>query len=163
MANAGFYEQRGFGLEGTMVELEAVTKAYDIDISPIPPPLNLWSFTRGLPMPAGRYQSSAFHVFEQLDRYAIPEFLDSRRERAFVSINGHPSMFAFTRSDTGADVCGWSAASAEEVAQAALTLLHDRGVEYATILLARDDYTHMADRLDAAVKGTRGSLLSRRK
>jgi GNAT superfamily N-acetyltransferase len=162
MANTGFYEKCGFELSGTLVEVEAVTKAYDVGLFPVPPPRNLWSFTRGLPMPVGRYQSSAFHVFEQLDLYAIPEFMDCRRDRIFTNINGHPSMLAFTRYDTTperADVYVWSAAGAEAAVKAALTLLHDRGVKYATILLAGDDYYAMADTIDAAVKGTRGSLL----
>ena len=163
-ANLGFYEQCGFSLEGTMIELEAMTKEYDVDIVPIKPPMSLWSFTRGIPMPVGRYQSSAFHVFEQLDRYAIPEFLNVRRDRAFVNVNRHPSMFAFTRYDSlpaRADVYVWSDAGAEAAIKAALTLLHKGGVEYATILLAGDDYYAMADEVDAAVKGSRGSLLRR--
>ncbi len=166
MANVGFYEKCGFTIEGRMVELDAATKAYDVDIVKLPPPMSLWAFTRGLPMPVGRYQSSAFHVFEQLDLYAVPEFLDCRRDRAFVKINGHPSMLAFTRYDTvpeRADVYGWSGAGAEAVTKAALTLLHKEGVRYATILLDGDDYYAMADTLDAALKGSRGSLLRRLK
>ncbi|BAI61501.1 GCN5-related N-acetyltransferase family protein [Methanocella paludicola SANAE] len=164
MANVGFYEKCGFTIEGRMVELEASTKEYDVDIVKLPPPMSLWAFTRGLPMPVGRYQSSAFHVFEQLDQYAVPEFMDCRRDRVFVKINGHPSMLAFTRYDTvpeRADVYGWSEAGAEAVAKAALTLLHKEGVRYATILLDGDDYYAIADSLDAAVKGSRGSLLRR--
>lgn len=163
-ANLSFYEKCGFSLGRTMIELEAVTKAYEVDISPIQPPMSLWSFTRGLPMPIGRYQSSAFHVFEQLDQYAIPEFLNCRRDRVFMNIDRHPSLLAFTRYDTvpaRADVYGWSDAGAEAVTKAALTLLHKDGVRYANILLTGDDYYAMADEVDAAVKGSRGSLLRR--
>ena len=55
-------------------------------------------------------------ALEQLDRYAIPEFLNSRHDRVFAGINGHPSMLAFTRYDTvpeRADVYGWSGAGAD--------------------------------------------------
>ncbi len=160
-ANAGFYESRGFQRSGTMVELEAATKDYDVDISPLPPPLSLWSFTRGMAMPLGRYQSSAFHVFERLDSYAIPGFLNPARKKAFITVNGHPSLLAFAGlADAGADVYGWSkGAGAEEMAHAALTLLHKDGIKYASILLTSDDYYAMADRIDAAVKGSRSILL----
>ena len=166
MANVGFYEKCGFTLEGTMIELEAVTGDHDVDMAPLQPPPSLWAFTRGKPMPVGRYQSSAFHVFEQFDQYAFPEFLESRRERAFVSINGCPSMLAFTRYDTTperAEVYAWSDAGVEAVTKAALTLLHNKGVTYATLLLTGNDYSMMADVLDATVKGSRGSLLRRMK
>jgi len=63
MANVGFYEKCGFSIGGRMVELDMATKAYDLDIVKMQPPLSLWAFTRGLPMPVGRYQSSAFQRF----------------------------------------------------------------------------------------------------
>ncbi len=165
-ANMGFYEGLGFARQGTLVELEAAAKAYDVDISPMAPPLNMPSFARGMSMPVGRHQSSAFHLFEQLDAYAIPEFLNCGRERAFVGVNGHPSLVAFVRDDTGAraDVYGWSgAASAYELATAALTILHGQGLKYANILVTADDYNLMADGLEATVKGSRDVLLRRLK
>ena len=93
-ASEGFYERCGFERAGSMVELEAATKDYGVDISPLPPPLNVWSFARGMSMPLGRYQSSAFHLFEQFDAYAIPEFLNLTRDRVFVAVDGHPSMLS---------------------------------------------------------------------
>jgi len=161
-ANVGFYEQCGFERSATMIELEAVTRAYDIDVTPIKPPLNPWSFAEGMAMLIGRYQSSAFHLFEQFDTFAIPEFLNCTRERMFLNINGHPSMLAFVKYNTSpakADVYGWSkGAEAIELVFTASTLLHDEGIKYASILLAGDDYYAMGDRLDASVKGSRSSL-----
>lgn len=165
-ANLGFYESLGFERQGTLVELEAAARAYDVDISPMAPPLNMLSFARGMAMPVGRQQSSAFHLFEQLDAYALPEFLSCRRERAFVSVNGHPSLLAFVRheEEARADVYGWSGtAGAYELATAALTILHGHGLQYANILVTADDYNLMADGLDAAVKGSRDVLLRRLK
>jgi hypothetical protein len=124
------------------------------------PPLNIFSFARGMSMLIGRYQSSAFHLFELLDAYAIPEFLNYRRDRVFVSVNGHPSLLAFVKYDMSADVRGWSnGAGAEELASAALTLLHDEGIRYANILLTAEDYNLTAEKIDTAIKGSRGSLL----
>jgi predicted N-acetyltransferase YhbS len=165
--NIGFYERCGFEPCDTMVELEAMTKAYDVEIRLKKPPLNTTSYARGMPMPLGRYQSSAYHLFEMGDDYALPEFIDQKREKVFVSVNGHISMLAFTRYDTvpsKADVYGWSeGAGAEELAHAALSLLHEGGVKYANLLVARDDYYGMEGSLDAAVKGSRSTLLRRLK
>jgi ribosomal protein S18 acetylase RimI-like enzyme len=160
-ANEGFYKRCGFERTGTMVELEAATKDYGVDISPMPPPLNVWSFARGMPMLLGRYQSSAFHLFEQFDAYAIPEFLNLMRDRVFVAVNGHPSMVVLVKFDAArADVYGWSGgAGAEELTLAVLALLHNDGIKYASILLTSDDYYAVADKLDAAVKGSRSTLL----
>jgi hypothetical protein len=164
-ANEGFYERCGFERTGTMVELEAATKDYGVDVSPMPPPLNVWSFARGMSMPLGRYQSSAFHLFEQFDTYAIPEYLNLMRDRGFIEVDGHPSILAFVKCDDArADVYGWSGgAGAEELTLAALSLLHDKGIKYASILLTSDDYYAVADKLDAAVKGSRSTLLRRLK
>lgn len=164
-ASEGFYERRGFERTGSMVELEAATKDYGVDVSPLPPPLNMWSFARGMSMPLGRYQNSAFHLFEQSDTYAIPEFLNLARNRIFMAVNSHPSMLVLVkRDDVRADVYGWSGgAGAEELAFAALSLLHDDGIKYASILLTSDDYYAMAGKLDAAVKGSRSTLLRRLK
>lgn len=164
--NAGFYGKCGFEGAGSLVELEAAVKPYAVAVAPMPPPASLRAFVRGLPMPIGRYQSSAFHAFEQIDRYAIPEFLECRRDLVFAAVDGHPSLFAFTRRETEpprADVYAWTAAGAASAAKAALALLHRAGVGYATILLAGDDYYALADEVDAAVKGTRGILLRRLK
>ncbi len=158
-ANVGFYERLGFERSGTMVELEAATKDYGVSVFPLPPPLNPRSFTRGMRMPVGRHQSSAFHLFEQLDTYAIPEFLNLERKRIFATVNGHPSMLVLVKhGDAGADVYGWSGAGAEELTRTALTLLHKDGVKYANILLTSDDYYGMSD-IEAAVKGSRSILL----
>lgn len=157
-----FYEKCGFGRSGTMVELDAATRKYDIAVTRMRPPSSIKSFTRGMPMPLGRLQSSAFHLFEQLDTYAIPELMLIVRDRVFIKVNGHPSMLAFVKGDTRADVYGWSAgASAEELTLAALTLLHKDVIKNVTLLLASDDYYAMADKLDAAIKGTRSTLLRR--
>jgi GNAT superfamily N-acetyltransferase len=156
----GFYERCGFGRSGTMVEIEAVTGAYDVDVSRLRPPSNIRSFTRGMPMLIGRLQSSAFHLFEQFDSYAVPEIILIVRDRAFVKVNGHPSMLAFVKGETRAEVYGWSGgATAGELALAALSILRKQGYEQANILLAADDYMAMADSVDAAVKGSRSILL----
>ncbi|AFD00519.1 Putative acetyltransferase [Methanocella conradii HZ254] len=162
-ANEGFYEKCGFERSGTMVEAEAATKAYDVKISRMKPPMKLASFTRGMPMRLGRHQSSAYHIFEQAVDYAIPEFMLNGRNSAFMKVNGHSSLLAFLEFDaepSRADVYAWSReADAFELAAAALTTLHNRGIKYANMLMTAEDYGLMADRLDVTVKGSRSILL----
>jgi len=161
-AKEGFYEKCGFEHSGNLVELEAMTGQYGVNIKRSRTPLNAQSFAHGKSMPVGRYQSSAFHLFEMNDAYALPEFLNCRRERIVREVNGHPTMFAFVKYDTDisrADVYCWTdGAKTGDIVYSALTLLHKDGIKYATILLAKEDYDVLADNLDAAVKGSRSSL-----
>ena len=162
-ANEAFYEKCGFERSGTMVEVEAKTQPYDVDIKPLKAPMNVQSFARGKAMVIGRYQSSAFHIFELQDAYAVPEFLNSRRDTVFANICGYPSMLAFIKYDMmpqRAEVYAWTGgADTQDVISAALSLLYNDHVGYATLLLVKEDYDLMADRADAAIKGSRISLI----
>ncbi len=164
-ANEGFYEKCGLERSGTMVEVEAATKAYDVKALRMRPPLRLASFARGMPMRLGRLQSSAYHLFEQSINYAIPEFLLNGRSTAFMKVNGHPSILAFHEYDgepSRADVYAWSRdADTLELAAAALTILHGMGIKYAGMLMTAEDYTLIGDRLDAIIKGSRSVLMCR--
>ncbi len=161
-ANEGFYEKCGFKRSGTLVELEAVTRAYDVNTKPLRVPLNVQSFAHRKTMSIGRYQSSAFHLFEMQDAFAIPEYLNCRRDRVFAEVNGHPSMFSFVKYDlptSRVDVYAWTdGAKTVELVFAALTMLHNEGIKSANILLADEDYINTVDKVDAAVKGSRCSL-----
>jgi GNAT superfamily N-acetyltransferase len=166
-ANEGFYEKCGFERSGTMVEVEASTKDYGVKVYRIRPPSRLESFTRGMPMRLGRLQSSAYHLFEQSMKYAIPEFLLNGRSTAFVKVNGHPSLLVFHEYDgepSRADVYAWSKdADTLELAAAALTMLHGMGIKYAGMLMTAEDYALIGDRLDAVIKGSRSVLMCRRR
>jgi GNAT superfamily N-acetyltransferase len=160
-ANVGFYEKHGFRQSGTMVELEAVTKDHYADISILPPPLSPWSFTRGMAMPLGRYQSSAFHVFEMGDDYALPAEADCRHIKTFMSVNGNPSLLSYVCLPTGTvEVSAWSAgATAGDMAFAALTDLNRRGITAARMLLSKSDYDRIDDLVDERILGSRRTLL----
>lgn len=165
-ANEAFYEKCGFELSGTMVEVEAPARPYDVDIKLLRTPLNVQSFAREKTMAIGRYQSTAYHLFELQDAYALPDFLNCRREFAFAEVNGHPALFAFVKYDMApqaADVYAWAGGEGEarDIVYAALTLLHKDHVGYATLLLDGNDYDMAADGLDASVKGSRLSLVCR--
>ena len=165
--NESFYEKYGFERSGTMVEVEAQARSYDVSIKLQRTPLNVQSFAHGKTMIIGRYQSTAFHLFELQDAFALPDFLGCRREFTCAEVNGHPALFAFVKYDftpQTADVYAWTGeGKARDIVYAALTLLHRDHVGYATLLLDRNDYDMAADGLDAAVEGSRISLIRRLK
>jgi GNAT superfamily N-acetyltransferase len=158
----GFYEAFGFRRSGTLVDVEALTKKYDIKTEPIPGQFNDSAFAWGMSMPVGRYQSSAFHLFELSDAYAIPGTLSLQKEMAHVSIGGYRSLISLTMDESleRSTVFGWTqGASASDITLAALSLLYAKGVKYANILLSLEDYQQIEGRLEAALKGTRDLLV----
>ena len=158
----GFYEACEFKRSGTMVEVEALTKKYDIKTEPIPGQFNDSAFAWGMSMPVGRYQSSAFHLFELSDAYAIPGTLNLLKEMAHVSIGGSRSLISLATDESlqRSTVFGWTqGASAEDITLAALSMLHVKGVKYANILLSLKDYQQMEGKLEAALKGSRDLLV----
>jgi ribosomal protein S18 acetylase RimI-like enzyme len=164
-ANETFYEKCGFERSRAMIEIEVIPKESDVAIKPLRAPLNVQSFARGKSMVIGRYQSSSYHLFELQDACATPDFLSARRETVFAEVSGYPSLFAFVKygvQPQTAEVYAWTEGTdTGDVISAALTLLHRDHVGYATLLLAMEDYTIIADTVDAAVKGPRTSLVRR--
>ncbi len=158
----GFYEACGFKRSGAMIEVEALTKKYDIGTELIPGQFNDSAFAWGMSMPVGRYQSSAFHLFELSDAYAIPGTLSLLKEMAHVSIGGSRSLIslAIDESMQKSTVFGWTqGASAGDLTMAAMSMLHTKGVKYANILLSLKDYQQIEDKLEAALKGSRDLLI----
>jgi GNAT superfamily N-acetyltransferase len=161
-SSIGFYEACGFERAGTLVEVEAVTKKYDIKTEPIAGQFNDSAFAWGMNMPVGRYQSSAFHLFELSDAYAIPGTLSLLKEMAHVSIGGSRSLISLATDESlqRSTIFGWSqGASAGDITMAALSILNSKGVKYANILLSLTDYQQMEDKLEAALKGSRDLLI----
>lgn len=158
----GFYEHSGFNRSGTMVEVEALAKKYDITAKPISGQFNDGAYAWGMSMPVGRYQSSAFHLFELSDAHAIQGTLSISKETSHVEVDGARSLISFgmDESQQRATVFGWTqGASAEAITMAALSILHSKGVKYANILLSLRDYQQIEGRLEAAVKGSRDVLV----
>ncbi|HEY3421651.1 MAG TPA: GNAT family N-acetyltransferase [Methanocellaceae archaeon] len=158
----GFYEACGFKRSGTLVEVEALTKKYDVKTDPISGQFNDSAFAWGMSMPVGRYQSSAFHLFELSDACAIPGTLSLSKEMTHVSVGGSRSLIslAIDESQQRATVFGWTqGASTADITMAALSILHVKGVKYANILLSLKDYQQMEDKLEAALKGSRDLLV----
>lgn len=161
--NEQFYEKCGFLPCCTMVEAEAVTEDYNIDLEPFPAPSRLQPFLWGKTMAIGRYQSSAFSIFESSDEYAIPQYLDIRQKISPVKVNGKPALFLFyirSPSNVDAVVHGWTDnASTSDMIFAALKLLHSMGIKYAHILLSMTEYNNISKDINAAIKGSRITLV----
>ena len=158
----GFYEACGFKRSGTLVEVEALTKKYDVKTELISGQFNDSAFAWGMSMPVGRYQSSAFHLFELSDAYAIPGTLSLQKEMVHVSIDGNRSLISLATDESlqRSTVFGWTqGAGTEELTMAALSILHTKGVKYANILLSLKDYQQIEDKLEAALKGSRDLLV----
>ncbi len=159
--NEAFYHKCGFTSGGTLVQLSVPVRRYPVEMSVLQPPLSQQTFTWGMRMPVGRLQSSAFHLFELSDAYALPAYANIDRRTYFLNVAGSPSMLAWESSSAGeATVYGWSAeADARDLVAAVMKHLESNGITSANILLTRDDYDSISGEMDAQLRGTRTTLV----
>ncbi|CAJ37922.1 GNAT family N-acetyltransferase [Methanocella arvoryzae] len=159
--NEAFYLKCGFSYGHRLVQLNAPVRRYMVETSALQPPLSKQSFTWGMDLTIGRLQSSAYHLFELSDSYALPAFASVDKRTSFLSVSGHPSMITWTSgSIEEATVYAWSSgASARDLAAAAMKLLEPAGIRNANLLLTRDDYESLSGEIDAALVGTRATLI----
>jgi GNAT superfamily N-acetyltransferase len=160
-ACAEFYRKCGFSFHDTMVEVEAMSGDYQVDVSTVPVPISIQAFTWGMGMKIGRLQSSAYHVFEMGDDFALPSVADNRQVKSFVSVNGNLSLLSYICLQSGeAVVSAWSKGAATgDLASAALADLNRRGIHSAKMLLSKSDYDRIAGLIDARLIGSRRTLL----
>jgi hypothetical protein len=156
-----FYRKCGFSFHDTMVEVGATSGDYLADVSPVPVPVSTQAFTWGMGMKIGRLQSSAYHVFEMGDNFALPSEADYQRIKSFVSVNGNLSLLSYICRPSGeAEVSAWSSgAGTGHLAFAALSDLNRRGIHSANMLLSKSDYDRIAGLIDARLMGSRRTLL----
>jgi ribosomal protein S18 acetylase RimI-like enzyme len=156
-----FYRKCGFAFHDTVVEIEAATGDYLVDMSTMPAQVSIQTFTWGMSMKIGRLQSSAYHVFEMGDDFALPSETDYRHVKAFVSVNDNPSLLSYICLPSGtAEVGAWSkGAGMGDLAFAALSDLNRRGIRSARMLLSKSDYERIDDLVDERVLGSRRTLL----
>ena len=159
--NETFYLKCGFSYGDRLVQLTAPVRRYLVETSALQPPLSKQSFTWGMDLTIGRLQSSAYHLFELSDSFALPAFASVDKRTSFLSVSGHPAMITWTSgSIEEATVYAWSSgASARDLAAAAMKLLEPAGIRNANLLLTRDDYDSLAGEIDAALVGTRATLI----
>ncbi|WP_424356648.1 N-acetyltransferase family protein [Methanocella sp. MCL-LM] len=159
--NEAFYLKCGFSYGDRLVQITTPVRRYPVETSALQPPLSKQSFTWGMHMVIGRLQSSAYHLFELSDSFALPAFASVDKRTAFLSVSGHPSMITWTSgSIEEATVYAWSSgANARDLAAAAMKLLEPAGITSANLLLAKDDYESLSGEIDATLVGTRATLI----
>lgn len=159
--NEAFYLKCGFSFGENLVEISAPARRYHVETASLQPPLSKQSFTWGMDLTIGRLQSSAYHLFELSDSYALPAFASVDKRTSFLSVAGHPSMITWTSGTIEeATVYAWSSgASARDLAAAAMKLLEPAGIQSANLLLTKDDYESLSGEIDARLVGTRATLV----
>ena len=160
--NEAFYMKCGFILGDTMVEASVPIHRYPVDAIPMDPPLNIQSLAWGMNMAVGRLQSSAYHLFELVDDYALPSSAGIEKHTVFRYISGCQSMISWASDSTGKTACvlAWSdGADAKDLVAAALVLLGRSGIAVANLLLSRDDYDLISREIDATLVGVRATLI----
>jgi GNAT superfamily N-acetyltransferase len=156
-----FYRKCGFSFHDTMVEIEVMSGDYLVELSTMPDHVSVQAFTWGMGMKIGRLQSSAYHVFEMGDDFALPSEADYRHVKAFVTVNGNPSLLSYICLPSGtAEVGAWSnGATTGDLAFAALADLNRRGIHSVNMMLSKSDYDRIAGLVDARLMGSRHTLL----
>jgi GNAT superfamily N-acetyltransferase len=163
--DAGFYEKCGFKAIMKMDELIVDTKKFNIDnvFEPIFS-YDILSFSTGKDMPVGRYQSSAFHIFDMSDAYALPEYLNCQRSAIRAMINGHHIMLIFnTGIDDITSVYGWSdGATIEDIVKSSLTILYSKGIKKARILIDSLEREKLSNIIEYNITGTHNIMQYRK-
>jgi GNAT superfamily N-acetyltransferase len=156
-----FYRKCGFSFHDTQVEIEAMSGEYLVGMAALPVPVSVQAFCWGLDMNVGRLQSSAYHVFEMADVYALPSEAECVRVNAFFDVNGHRSLLSYVCLPSGeVEVSAWSdGAEAGDLVFAVLTDLDDRGLRSANMLIPREDYGRIAGLVDVRLIGYRHTLM----
>lgn len=159
--NEGFYLKCGFSFGERLVEISAPVRRYQVETAAGQPPLSKQSYIWGMDMVIGRLQSSAYHLFELSDSYALPAFASVDKRTSFQTVAGHPSMITWTSTGIeAATIYAWSSgASARDLAAAAMKMLEPAGIQSASLLLTRDDYDSLSSEIDARLVGTRATLI----
>jgi len=160
-ATEEFYRRGGFSFRDALVEIEALPGEFVVDVAALPPQLSLQSFTWGMNMSIGRLQSSAYHVFEMANEYALPSCMNMHRYTMYLKVNGHPAVFTCHCPIPGkAIVRGWSTgADTGDLVFAALSKAAAMGVHTTNMLLSRKDYDHLEGLIESRMIGTRRTLM----
>lgn len=164
-SNEEFYQKCGFKRSGILIESEVPTGKYDVDIEEQKLPLNVQSYAWGRDMPIGRYQSSAFHLFEMRESYALHRFSEISRSFGLYSINGHEALYGFfvsgDESPSAIVYCWNNGAHVDDLVYGALTILHGKAIRRARILLPKNDHDRLSMDIPVCIQGSRSMLVYR--
>jgi GNAT superfamily N-acetyltransferase len=158
-----FYRRCGFSFGEAMILIEAYPEKRPVEIVKLPPQVSAQSFAWGMEMAIGRVQSSALHLFELSEAFALPLYGEISKRVSYLKIDGSDAMVAHVRHNSGRTMVGaWSrGAGTDDVVDAALTIMGDDGVRTAYMYLYKKDYEAIAGRFDARLMGQRRTLMMR--
>jgi GNAT superfamily N-acetyltransferase len=156
-----FYRRCGFTFGPMMASVEVHPARCPLEIVKLPPQVSAQSFTWGMDMPIGRVQSSALHLSDLAEAFAIPSYADVVKRTDFLEIGGSPALVAHVRHSSGNTmVAAWARdVSTGDLVDATLTVMSDAGVQTANIFLYKDDYEALAGRVDTRLLGYRRTLV----
>ncbi|MCD1295249.1 N-acetyltransferase [Methanocella sp. CWC-04] len=165
MSTEGFYESCGFKKTSALGEVRIKTRDHDVDIRSLKAPVNIQSFVWGKEMRPGRYQSSAYHIFEMHDNIALPVYANISRQNIYYEVNGKSSAVSCLTYDTTPPKTiffGWTdGATLAEMLLSSLTILHKRGVETAHTIMTMEEHESISDKIESDVTGLRSMMLYR--
>jgi GNAT superfamily N-acetyltransferase len=155
-----FYRRCGFAFGDTQVLIEVYPGKRPVEIVKLAPQVSAQSFAWGMDMAIGRIQSSALHLFECAESFAIPTYAEITKRMEYLKVGGVDTMIAHVLHNSGRTmVCAWSrGASTSDVVDAALTVMDDAGVGTAYMYLYKKDYEAIEGRSDMRLIGHRRTL-----
>lgn len=160
-----FYRHYGFSFGEMMASLEVYPARRPVEVIRLPPQVSPQSFTWGMEMSIGRVQSSALHLSELAESYAIPAYGDIVKKIDYLEIGGAPAMIAHVRHNSGNVMVGaWArGVDTRDLIDAALTVMSDAGVRTANVYLYQGDYDALDGRIESRLLGHRRTLVLRLK
>ena len=158
-----FYRRSGFSFGESLVFVEMSTGKRPADYEVLPPQVSAQSFAWGMDMVMGRVQSSAQHLSEYADNYAIATYGEITHRMHFLRIGGYDTMVALVGHGSGMTVAGaWSRdADLRGVAGATLALAGAAGIRAVKTYMFVKDYESIKDGYEARVIGQRHTLMRR--
>jgi GNAT superfamily N-acetyltransferase len=158
-----FYRRCGFTFGPMMASVEVYPGQRPVEISRLAPHVSPQSFTWGMDMAIGRVQSSALHLTDLAEAYALPSYGEVVKRTDFLEIGGSAALVAYVRHSSGNTmVAAWSRdAGTGELVDAALTVMSDAGVRTANMFLYQDDYEALEGRVETRLLGHRRTLVCR--
>jgi GNAT superfamily N-acetyltransferase len=158
-----FYRRCGFTFGPMMASVEVHPTRRPLEIVKLPPQVSAQSFTWGMDMPIGRVQSSALHLSDLAEAFAIPSYADVVKRTDFLEIGGPLALVAYVRHSSGNTmIAAWAQdVSTGDLVDAALSVMCDAGVSSANMFIYQDDYEALEGRVETRLLGHRRTLVCR--
>jgi hypothetical protein len=156
-----FYRHCGFSFGEALTLIEVYPGKRPVEIVKLPPQVSPQSFTWGMDMPIGRVQSSALHLTELTEDFAIPTYGEILKKTGFMKIGGSDALIVHVLHGSGNTmVAAWARdVKTGDLVDAALTVMGNAGIRTAQMYLQEKDYKSLEGRLQSRLLGHRRTLL----